>query len=160
VNAADSIGCLEAERGVLGGLLSLPAVEARVVAGLLTASDFTDPRHAAVFEACAELTAAGTPADPITVSGHLRRLGLERCFTSDRAPAVSLFDLLTSLPSLGNLTFYARIVREHSARRRAQEASIRINQVASLADLETARQVSLDELMAVREAFDRIGATS
>lgn len=154
------IGCHEAERGVLGGLLSLPVIEAQVAAGTLTPADFTDLRHAAIFEACVELTTAGVAADPITMTGHLRRTGMERCFTSDRDPGVFCFDLLDALPCFGNLGHYRRIVIEHSARRRAQEASIRIDQVAGLADLETARQVTLDELMAVREAFDRIGATS
>jgi len=154
------IGCVEAERGVLGGLLCLPALEAQVAAGTLTPADFTDPRHGAIFEACVELTSVGTPADPITVSGHLRRTGLERCFTSDRAPAVYLFDLLDALPCLGNLAHYRRIVVEHSARRRARDAGIRIAQAAEQEDLGTARQVTLDELLAVGDAFDRIGATS
>ncbi len=149
------IGCVEAERGVLGGLLCLPAHEARAAADLLTPADFTDPRHGVIFEAAVELTSAGTPADPITVSGHLRRTGMERCFTSDRDPAVYLADLLGALPSVGNLGHYARIVIEHSARRRAVEASVRIGQVAELSDLDTARQVTLDELQAVFEGFDR-----
>lgn len=151
------IGCHEAERGVLGGLLSLPVSEAQVAAGSLTPADFVDPRHVAIFEAVVALVTAGIPPDPITVSGHLRRLGLERCFTSDRAPAVFLFDLLDVLPSAGNLTFYARIVREHSARRRARDAGIRIAQASEHGDLDTARQVAADELQAVLDAYDRIG---
>lgn len=154
------IGCAEAEAGVLGGLLSLPALEAQVAAGLLTSADFTDPRHAAILEACVELTAAGTPADPITVVGHLRRTGMERCFTSDRAPAVYLFDLLDALPCLGNLEHYRKIVLEHSARRRARDASVRVAQAAEQEDLDTARQVTVAEMLAVLEAFDRIGPTS
>jgi len=102
------IGCLEAERGVLGGLLCLPALEAQVATDNMVSDDFTDPRHGVIFESVAELTAAGTPADPITVSGHLRRTGQERCFTSDRAPAVYLFDLLDALPSVGNLGYSPR----------------------------------------------------
>jgi len=131
-----------------------------VAAGILTPEDFTDPRHGVILAACVELTSTGTAADPITVSGHLRRAGLERCFTSDRAPAVYLFDLLDALPCLGNLAHYRRIVVEHSARRRAREASVRIAQAAEQEDLDTARQVTLDELLAVVDAFDRIGATS
>jgi len=154
------IGCDEAERGVIGGLLCLPAFEARAVTDHLQPVDFTDPRHTAILEAVVELTSAGTPADPITVSGHLRRTGQERCFTSDRAPGVYLFDLLDALPCVGNLGHYAVIVMEHSARRRAVEASVRIGQVAELSDLDTARQVAVAELLAVIDAFDRIGAGS
>ncbi len=160
VTLAAPIGCVEAERGVLGGLLCLPALEAQVAVNLLTPADFTDPRHAAILEACVELTSVGTPADPITVSGHLRRTGMERCFTSDRAPAVYLFDLLDALPSLGNLAHYRRIVVEHSARRRARDASVRIAQAAEQEDLDTARQVATDELMSVLDAFDRIAVPS
>jgi replicative DNA helicase len=154
------IGCVEAERGVLGGLLCLPALEAQVAAGALTPRDFTDPRHTAIFESVVELTSAGTPADPITVSGYLRRAGQERCFTSDRAPAVFLFDLLDALPCLGNLEHYRKIVLEHSARRRARDASARVAQAAEQEDLDTARQVTVAEMLAVLEAFDRIGPTS
>ncbi len=154
------IGCGEAERGVLGGLLSLPAIEAQNVTVRLVTEDFTDPRHRAIFEAVVALTTDGTPADPITVSGHLRHTGMERCFTSDRAPAVYLFDLLDALPCLGNLGHYRRIIVEHSGRRRAREASVRVAQAAEQGDLDTARQVTVDEMRAVLEAFDRIGATS
>ncbi len=154
------IGCVEAERGVLGGLLCLPAAEARAVTDHLQPADFTDPRCAAIFEAVVALTAAGTPADPIAVVGHLRRTGQERCFTADRDPAVFLADMLTALPSLGNLAHYRRICVEHSARRRARDASVRVAQVAEQGDLATARQVTTDELLAVIDAYDRIGATS
>jgi len=154
------IGCVEAERGFLGGLLCLPALEAQVAAGPMTPADFVDPRHQVLFESVVELTAAGTPPDPITVSGHLRRNGLERCFTSDRAPAVYLFDLLDALPSVGSLEHYRKIVVEHSARRRARDAAVRIAQAAELGDLDSARQVAVDELLAVIDAFDRIGGGS
>ena len=154
------IGCVEAERGVLSGLLSLPAVEARAVTDHLLPEDFTDPRHRAIFEAVVALTADGTPADPITVSGHLRRNGLERCFTSDRAPAVYLFDLLDALPSVGSLEHYRKIVVEHSARRRARDAAVRIAQASEQEDLDTARQVAVAELLAVIDAFDQIGGGS
>jgi replicative DNA helicase len=154
------IGCDEAERGVLGGLLCLPALEARAVTDHLQPADFTDPRHAAIFGAVVDLTSDGVPADPITLVDHLRRTGRERCFTTDRDAGVYLADLLDALPSVGNLGHYARVVIEHSARRRAVEATWRIGQVAELSDLATARQVTLDELQAVFEGFDRIGATS
>lgn len=154
------IGCVEAERGVLSGLLSLPAVEARAVTDHLLPEDFTDPRHRAILEVVTQLTSDGTSSDPITVIGHLRRTGRERCFTADRDPGVYLFDLLGALPCVGNLGHYAVIVMEHSARRRAVEASVRIGQVAELGDLDSARQVAVDELLAVIDAFDRIGGGS
>jgi len=138
----------------------LPALEACAVTDHLLPEDFTDPRHRAILEAVAELTSDGTPADPITVIGHLRRTGRERCFTADRDPGVYLFDLLDALPCVGSVGHYAVIVVEHSARRRAVEASVRIGQVAELNDLDTARQVTLDELQAVFEGFDRIGGGS
>jgi len=156
---AEPVGCTEAERGVLGGLLCLPAAGARAVTDTMVFADFTDPRHRGIFEAVTVLVAAGTPADPITVVGYLRRTGQERCFTSDRAPGVFLFDLLDALPSLGNLQYYRRIVVEHAARRRAREASVRVAQTAEQEDLHTARQVTADELQAVLDAFDRTAAT-
>jgi replicative DNA helicase len=154
------IGSHEAERGVLGGLLSLPADQAQAMTGTLTAGDFTDPRHEAIYQAVVELVASGVPADPITVSGHLRHTGVERCFTSDRAPGVFLFDLLDALPSLGNLTCYRQVVLEHSARRRARDAGIRITQASEQGDLDTCRQVATAELVAVLDAFDRFAVSS
>lgn len=152
-----TIGCDEAEAGVLGALLCLPAPEARAATDHLVTGDFCDPRHRAIFDAVVALTAAGEPPDPITVSGHLRRTGQERCFTADRAPAVFLLDLLDALPCVGNLEYYRRIVVEHSARRRAAEASVRIAQAAEQGDVNTALQAAVDELQAVIDAFDRIG---
>lgn len=153
-----TIGCLEAERAVLGGLLQLNAVEAHALVMHVDAEDFVDARHVAVLEVIVELAGEGVAPDPVTVLGELRRSGRERCFTDDRDAGVYLSDLLAAIPSVGNLGRYARTVIEHAARRRAQTAGARIEQVAGLADLDTARQVTLDELQAVYDGFDRVAS--
>lgn len=152
------IGCNEAERAVLGALLQMRAVEAHGVTLHLLPADFVDPRHGAVLEVIVEMSSDGVAPDPVLVVGALRRTGREGCFTSDRAPAVYLADLLEAAPCIGSIGHYAQVVVEHAARRRAQETSVRIAQVAGLSDLDTCRQVTLDELEAVYAAFDRLAA--
>jgi len=152
------IGCVEAECAVLGALLQVRAVEAHGVTLHLLPADFVDPRHVAVLEVIIELSSDSVAPDPVLVVGALRRTGRERCFTDDRSPAVYLADLLEAAPCIGSIGHYAQVVVEHSARRRAQSASVRIEQVAGLSDLDTCRQVTLDELEAVYAAFDRLAA--
>src|SRR5207344_2268662 len=66
---------LQAEESLLGAmLLSKDAIA--VAAEILSADDFYKPAHGHIFEAVSSLSAAGEPADPVTVSDELRRANL------------------------------------------------------------------------------------
>lgn len=154
----DTIGCAEAEAAVLGCLLALPVTEAQGVADQLDLHDFTDPRHRAVFEAALACLDDGTPADPVTVLGELRRTGAERSMTCDRSAGTFLADLLAAAPVFASAGHYARVVVEHRARRRLQEAAERLSQVAGAASLTTVREVAAGEWAALLRQLDRVTA--
>jgi replicative DNA helicase len=151
-----AVGCLEAERAVLGCLLSLPLRPARDVAWTLQLEDFTDPRHRAVFAAISDCMLADVAADPVTVLGEMRRAGTESCMTDDRSAGTFLADLLAAAPVVASAGHYARVVVEHRARRRLVEAGERLRQVAERSPLDTVRDVALEEWTALSLAFNRL----
>lgn len=131
------IGCLEAERAFLGCLLGLQSRS--VIAPYLAqveARDFTDARNAATL-AVIRTVIEQPPhlADPVLVVGELRRTGLEKCFTADRAAAVYLADLLEAPGSWGSVGAYLRILIEHRVRREVETFGVRLQQLAGTADL-------------------------
>lgn len=96
---------IDAERSVLGGmLLSKDAITD--VIEILTGDEFYRPVHETVFGAILHLYAKGEPADPVTVTNHLRAKGeLERCGGNN-----AVFDLVNATPTAANASYYADIV--------------------------------------------------
>jgi replicative DNA helicase len=104
---------LQAEASLLGAmLLSREAIA--VASELLGADDFYKPAHAHVYDAICSLTAAGEPADPVTVADELRRAGV---LEAVGGPAV-LVDLQAGTPATSNAAHYAKIIEELSLLRR------------------------------------------
>ena len=113
-----------AEQSVLGGMLLSKDAIADVVE-VVRATDFYRPAHQTIFDVVVDLYSKGEPADPITVSGELTRLGeIGRI-----GGAPYLHTLLTSVPTAANAGFYARIVAEQAILRRLVEAGTRIVQL-------------------------------
>ena len=89
------------------------------------ATDFYKPAHQTIFDVVVDLYGKGEPADPITVSAELTRLGeIGRV-----GGAPYLHTLLSSVPTAANAGFYARIVAEQAILRRLVEAGTRIVQL-------------------------------
>jgi replicative DNA helicase len=115
---------LAAEQCVLGGMLLSKDAIADVVE-ILRTGDFYRPIHATIFDAVLDLYGRGEPADPITVaaalanSGDLARVG----------GAPYLHDLVSTVPTAANASYYARIVGERAVLRRLVEAGTRIVQL-------------------------------
>ena len=104
---------LQAEESLLGAmLLSKDAIA--VASEVLDAENFYKPAHGHIFEAITSLSAAGEPADPVTVAEELRRAGL---LDAVGGPA-ALVTLQASTPAISNASRYARIVEEHALLRR------------------------------------------
>ncbi|WP_208029338.1 replicative DNA helicase [Rhabdothermincola sediminis] len=104
---------LQAEESLLGAmLLSKDAIAAATE--ILDASDFYKPAHGHIFEAITNLSAAGEPADPVTVAEELRRAGLLEAIGGQAV----LADLQASTPATSNAQRYARIVEEHALLRK------------------------------------------
>lgn len=104
---------LQAEESLLGAmLLSKDAIA--VASEILDAENFYKPAHGHIFEAITSLSAAGEPADPVTVAEELRRAGL---LDAIGGPA-TLVTLQASTPAISNASRYARIIEEHALLRR------------------------------------------
>ena len=104
---------LQAEESVLGAmLLSRDAIS--VASEMLSPDDFYKPAHAHIFDAVCSLTAAGEPADPVTVADELRRAGVLDAIGG----VATLVALQTNTPATSNAQHYARIVEEHALLRR------------------------------------------
>ncbi len=115
---------IAAEQSVLGGMLLSKDAIADVVE-VVRATDFYRPAHQTIFDVVVDLYGKGEPADPITVSGELTRLGeIGRV-----GGAPYLHTLLSSVPTAANAGFYARIVAEQAILRRLVEAGTRIVQL-------------------------------
>ncbi len=115
---------LAAEQSVLGGmLLSKDAIAD--VAEELTVADFYKPAHALIFQTVVDLYARGEPADVVTVSAELDRVG-----SLARAGGVVYLHTLTSaVPTAANASYYGQIVAEKAILRRLVEAGTRIVQL-------------------------------
>ena len=95
------------------------------VVEVVRATDFYKPAHQTIFDVVVDLYGKGEPADPITVSAELTRLGeIGRV-----GGAPYLHTLLSSVPTAANAGFYASIVQEQAVLRRLVEAGTRIVQL-------------------------------
>lgn len=115
---------LEAEESLLGAmLLSRDALAEGI--DIVTASDFYKPAHGDVFDAIVLLHGRGEPADPVTVTDELRRLGkLERA-----GGLQAVMSLQAATPSVRNAATHGRIVKEMSLLRRMIAAGSAIAEI-------------------------------
>lgn len=105
---------LEAERAVLGGIL-LENEALNVVSEIpLTAEDFYSEGHSRIYEAMAELFAAGQPVDTVTVRGRLNTSGQLQGVGGDEY----LLSLTNTIPTVSNINAHAKLVREKAIIRR------------------------------------------
>jgi replicative DNA helicase len=114
---------LEAEQSVLGAvLLSDTALPALIIDERLQAADFYRESHGRIFSAMLELHGAGEPVDALTLVEHLKQSGQLEAVGGRAAVDV----LAGSVPAVGNVRQYARIVRENAMLRRLLRASYEI----------------------------------
>ena len=114
---------LEAEQSVLGAvLLSDTALPALIIDERLQPEDFYREAHGLIFQAMLDLHTVGEPVDALTLVEHLKQAGL-----LERVGGRAAVDLLAgSVPAVGNVRQYARIVRENAMLRRLLHASYEI----------------------------------
>ena len=118
-----------AEQSVVGAMLLSKDAIADVVE-TLRESDFYRPAHQLIYAAILDLYGRGEPADAVTVSGELTRIGeLGRV-----GGAPYLHTLVASVPTAANAGYYARIVKERAVLRRLVEAGTRIVQMGYAGD--------------------------
>lgn len=131
---------IPAEQSVLGSAL-LSQWSAEQVLPILVASDFARPEHQRIFRAIASVADRGEGVDVVTVRSEMVRE------TNDSDPAIAyLQDLLKASVGRGNVVSQAKVLLEHSTRRRLYTAAHQIAQAAQ--DLER----PLDEVVAASES--------
>ena len=127
----------EAEESVIGAVLRSPPTADDVFDRLAT-EDFYIPAHRTIFTAMQRLYEENQPIDTVTVVDRLHRGG-ELDKAGGTGFVVGFWD---AVPSAANVDYYARVVEEHSLRRRMLRAS---NKIAELAmDLDVEVDVVLD----------------
>lgn len=131
---------IEAEQGVLGGMLLSPTVIADVYE-LLKPEDFYRPAHQAIYEAILHLYGEADEVDPILVAGRLDRMGdLERI-----GGAPYLHTLVAMVPTAANAHYYAKIVAEKATIRRLVEAGTQIVQLGYAGAEDSEPEVLVDQ---------------
>lgn len=118
-----------AEQSVLGGMLLSKQALAEVLE-VTSPEDFYRPQHETIFRSIVDLYGRNEPADPITVTNHLRELGL----LDKIGGATYIHHLVDTVPTAANAQYYAEIVRDTAVLRRLTEAGIRITQIGYDAD--------------------------
>jgi replicative DNA helicase len=115
---------IAAEQSVLGGMLLSKDAIADVVERIRP-GDFYRPAHQLIYDSVLDLYGRGEPADPVTVSAELSRLGqLTRI-----GGAPYIHTLISSVPTAANAGYYAQIVAEQAILRRLVQAGTRIVQM-------------------------------
>jgi replicative DNA helicase len=114
---------LEAEQSVLGAvLLSDTALPALIIEERLQPEDFYREGHGRIYRAMLDLHTLGEPVDALTLVEHLKQAG-----DLDAVGGRAAIDLLAgSVPAVGNVRQYARIVRDNAMLRRLLRASYEI----------------------------------
>lgn len=113
-----------AEQSVLGSmLLSKDAIGE--CSEIVQSIDFYRPAHETIHEAAVDLFSRGEPVDAITVSDELSKRGdLSRV-----GGTAYLHQLIASVPTAANASYYAQIIAERAMLRRLVEAGTRIVQM-------------------------------
>jgi replicative DNA helicase len=109
---------IDAERFVLGSIL-LDGEQYPLIAGALTAEDFSLEKHRRIFARMGDLHGRGEPIDGVTVYNEL-----ERQKEAESCGGLSyLASLDDGMPQIPHLDGYVRILREKSTLRRAIHAA-------------------------------------
>lgn len=122
---------LAAERAVVGAVLQDPGLVTLVPT--LLPSHFEASAHGLIFDACRAVAVDSELPDTIAVMDHLRAQGvLEKA-----GGGAYLHTCIEACPTVLNAPHYARVVIEHSARRRLLALATRLQQTAQMPSFES-----------------------
>lgn len=141
----------EAERAVLGAMMTEKAVIPRVIALLGHTSDaFFTTDHQLIYTAILEVYERVSKADPLLVANELNRTNqLNRTGGADY-----LYELQAPIVETESTEFYAEILHEKATRRRLTQASSQIRELAMDEDVELS-----DVMNQAQEAVFELGQT-
>ena len=109
----------EAERSVLGAILLNNEAIHRVMEVGIESRDFYRENHQKIFEVLVSLSEKGEPVDLVTLTSLLR----DRGWYEQIGGTAALTSLFEDTFAVGNVTYYARIVRDKALLRRVIEVS-------------------------------------
>jgi replicative DNA helicase len=115
----------DAERATLAAALESPEALAEVRA-IVSAGDFSDPKHRAIFETLEELDAKGSKIDVVTVAEHL---GSTRVAVVGGLPY--LVELVDGTPAVHHVADHAELVATAAKVRRVQSLARRLDAEAN-----------------------------
>ena len=145
-------------------LLSDTALPALIIDERLHPEDFYREAHGIIFAAMLDLHNGGEPVDALTLVEHLKQAG-----QLEAAGGRAAIDLLAaSVPAVGHVRQYARIVRENAMLRRLLRASYEIQarvhshdapprelvDIAERTILEVAHEDSRKDFRAIHDVLD------
>lgn len=114
-----------AEQSVLGAVLI--DKDAMIdVAEFLRPQHFYTDKHGLIFAAMIELFESHEPIDMVTLTAHMKKLGT----LDDAGGAPYISELLNVVPTSAHAAQYARIIVEHSTKRRLVESAAKITELA------------------------------
>lgn len=115
---------IEAEQAVLGAMI-LDSNAIPDVLNIIEGKDYYRPNHQIVHETIVELYSKGDSVDSITVADQLNKQGnLERIGGREY-----LFTLVSSVSTVANVGYHARIIKERSQLRSLVQAGTRVMQL-------------------------------
>ncbi|OHA86606.1 MAG: replicative DNA helicase [Candidatus Zambryskibacteria bacterium RIFCSPLOWO2_01_FULL_39_39] len=125
----------EAERALLGSIMLRPEVMFEIT-DLTHSSSFYSERHRLIFETMLELFSKRNPTDLLTVSARLK----EKNLLEETGGNTYLGEIINSVPSAANASYYAQIIqKKHIARNLIGAAdfisSLGYDEVAELEEL-------------------------
>ncbi len=157
-NAKQPPHSLDAERGVLSGLLLDTDAYDQVTMEGLRAEDFYKPAHATIFKCMQHLHEASDPINTVTVVDELLRMQ-----DLDKVGGPSMIAQLEALfPTSAHVATYARIIQDKAALRRLITISTQIVQTAFRQDRKVLDIIDDAErdILSIRENTGRKGVMS
>lgn len=115
----------DAELATLGALLLDSEALGRIIS-FIRPEDFYRQSHQKIFQSILDLSERSEPIDLITLMGELK---VQKLLDAVGGPGY-LSQLTTSVPTTANIEYYAKLIREHSIRRRLLKVSALMNQEA------------------------------
>lgn len=141
---------MDAEKGVLGSVLSDPPNRADDLLAALPEEAFYVPAHRAVYSAIEALQGIGKVVDPISLQQYLADNGL-----MDKVGGPSMVaDLYTFVPTAAHMSFYVKIVREKWLARSLMLAGTSVVEMVGAEgseDIEDLMERAEAEVMGVRD---------
>ena len=135
-----ALAAIEIEKKLLSSLMIDEGEAIPRVSVMLNAEDFYRAEHRLIYAALLALYAKGTPINPLLVEAELNRIDEKR-----RVTRTYLFGLVELEYTTARAEYYAKIIKEHSIRRRLKEIG---RELIEAADDETK---SVEELLEMAE---------